>query len=432
MPDDLSRSLDRARWPLRIAYLVILLLATLTSLDPALDAAAAAARAGDAMNVRLTPRDALDAVRNLVLFAGWGLVWMATAPAGAGLRSLALAVLTGIAISVGVETAQLFSDVRRASPLDVLYNGGGAVIGAIVVVVAVRRLARHRAERSFVGLPAALFAGGYGMAVLGEALIPLFRQDRHSVWGDPLSRLAYSLRAIEPVSFGVLPLSEIVLFLPAGFFLAAAIAEAGNGYRRSGWIAAIVGSGLIVVTEVLRGAASVTIPAGPIVVHVLSVAAGAGAAALLLPWLTRTFRGAERPQLLFATYAGILALWNLRPYIPETDPSTWFTQLTGHWWMPMAFATARMDLFSVIDVTNGFFLYLPVGGLLAVWPFRRTGPWSGIVPGVVLAVLVEASQLFVAGRTLALADMLICAAGVWTGWVIVRRAGYPVRGQMLS
>ena len=432
MSEDLSRSLDRARWPLRIAYLLILLLATLTNLDPALDAGAAAARAGDALHVRLTPRDALDAVRNLVLFAGWGLVWMATAQGGAALRSLVLAVLTGVAVSVGVETAQLFSDVRRASPFDVLYNGAGAAAGAIVVVVAVRRLAGRRAERSFVGLPAALFAGGYGMAVLGEALIPLFRQERHAVWGNPLSRLAYSVRAIEPTTFGVLPLSEIVLFLPAGFFLAAAISEAGNGYRRSAWTAAVVGSALIVVTEVVRGAASVMIPAGPIIVHVASVAAGAAAAALLLPRITRTFRGAERPQLLFAVYAGILALWNLRPYIPETDPSAWLAQLTGHWWMPMAFATARMDLFSVIDVTNGFFLFLPVGGLLAVWPFRRTGAWSGIVPGIVLAAAVEATQLFVAGRTLALADVLIGAAGVWTGWVIVRRAGYPVRGQILS
>ena len=431
MPDDLSWNLDRARWPLRIAYLLILLLATLTNLDPVLDAGAAAARAGDALDLSLTPKDALDAVRNVVLFAGWGLVWMATAPAGATLRSMTLAVSTGIAVSLGVEAAQLLSDVRRASPLDVLYNGGGAAVGAIVVVVAVRRLARHRTERSFVGMPAALFAVGYGIAVLGEALIPLFRQERHSVWGNPVSRLVYSIRAIEPASFGVLPLSEIVLFLPAGFFLAAAISEAGNGYRRSAWMAAVVGSALIVVTELVRGAASVTIPAGPIVVHVTAVVAGAAAAAFLLPRITRTFRGAERPQLLFAVYAGIVALWSLRPYIPETNPSAWLAQLTGHWWMPMAFATARMDLFSVIDVTNGFFLFLPVGGLLAVWPFHRTGRWRGILPGVALAVLVEASQLFVAGRTLALADMLIGAGGVWTGWVIVRRAGYPVRGQLL-
>jgi len=321
--------------------------------------------------------------------------------------------------------------VRNASALDVLYNGAGAVIGAVLVVVAVRRLARHRSDRSFIGMPAALFAGGYGMVVLGEALIPLFRQERHSVWGDPVSRLVYSLRAIEPSSLSILPLSEIVLFLPAGFFLAAAIAEAGNGYRRSAWIAGVVASVLIVGTEVLRGAASVAIPAGPIVVHVASVAGGAAAAALLLPRVTRSFRGAERPQLLFAVYAGIVALWYLRPYIPETDPSVWFGQLAGRWWMPMAFATARMDLFTVIDVTSGFFLFLPVGGLLAVWPFRRTGPWSGIMPGIVLSVTVEAAQLFVTGRTLALADMLIGAAGVWAGWVIVRRAGYPVRGQML-
>lgn len=431
MTDDLSRSLDRVRWPLRIGYLLILLLATLTDLEPVLDPAAVAARAEGAVSFDLTPKDAIDAVRNVVLFAGWGLIWMATARAGGTARSLGLAVGTGVAISVGVETAQLFSRVRNASPLDVLYNGGGALIGALLLVLAVRRLARYTRTRSFVGLPAVVFAASYWVAVLGEALIPLFRQERLSVYGDPLSRFVTVLRAFDPASVAVLPLSEIVLFAPAGFLLATALVEAGWGYRRSGWIAAAAGSLLIVVVEVARAAASVIVPAGPILVHVGAVSAGAAAAALLLPVVARRLRGAERPQLLFALYVGVVALWYLRPYVPELSPSAWLDELAGNWWMPMAFAAARMDLFSVIDVTNAFFLFLPVGALLAIWPFRRGSRWGGIVPGLVLAAVVEAMQLFVVGRTLALADMLIAAAGVWTGWVVLTRAGFPPRGQML-
>ena len=430
MTHDLGNTLDRARWPLRVAYLAILLLATLADLEPVIDAGAAAARASGALDVDLSPKDLVDAARNLALFAGWGLIWMATAPAGRTVRSFALAVGTGVAISVGVEVAQLFSDIRKASPLDVLSNGGGALIGAATVVVLVRRLSRLRSARSFVGLPAALFAGSYGLAVLGEALIPLLRQVHLGVWGHPFSRFRHAIRVFDPASFAVLPLSEIVLFAPAGFFLAAALRESGFDYRRSGWIAALAGSILVVAAEIARGAASLAIAGGPMLVHVGALVAGSAAAALLLPRISRGLRGAERPQLLFALYSGLVALWYLRPYVPETRPSAWWAQLSGDWWMPMTFATGRMDLFSVLDVTTVFFLFLPLGGLLAVWPVRRSGPWAGIVPALVLGVGVEFAQVFVVGRTLAVADMLIAAAAAWSGWVVVRRAGFPVRGEM--
>lgn len=430
MTQNLSRTLDRARWPLRLAYLAILLLATLTRLEPVLDAGAAAARASGALDIDLSPKDLVDAARNLALFAGWGLIWMATAPAGRTLRSFGLAVGTGVSISVGVELAQLFSDVRKASPLDVLSNGGGALVGAATVIVLVRGLSRYRSKRSFVGLPAALFAGSYGFAVLGEALIPLTRQEHLGVYGSPISRFRFALSEFDPASFGVLPLSEIVLFAPAGFFLAAALREAGHGYRKAGWMAAAVGSALVALTEVARGGAGLVISGGPIVVHAVAVGMGAAAAALLLPRTTRSLRGAERPQALFAIYAGIVAVWYLRPYIVQGDPGEWLAQITSHWWMPMSFATARMDLFSVLDVTTVFFLFLPLGGLLAVWPVRRAGPWSGVVPAVVVGAMAEFAQLFIVGRYLSLADILIAAAAAWSGWVVVRRSGFPVRGEM--
>lgn len=431
MTDDLSRSLDRIRWPLRIAYVAVLLLATLTNLDPVLDTSTAAARAEGMFTVHLTPKALIDAARNVALFAGWGLVWMTTARPGRTMRSVALAVGTGILISIGVETAQLFSDVRNASTIDVLSNGGGALLGAVAVIVAVRWLSGFRGARSYVGLPAALFAAGYGLAILGEAFMPLLRQDRLSVYGDPLSRFKYALAGFDPASFGVLPLSEIVLYVPAGFFLAAALAEAGHGYRRSAWWGALGGSLLVVLAEIARGAASFEIPGGPILVHVLALSAGAFAAALLLPRVAQSLRGRERPVLLFGVYAIVVTSWYLRPYVPQTHPSAWLEQLTGHWWMPMAFAVARLDLFSIIDVTNVFFLFLPIGGLLAVWPLRLHGWWGGILPGLWLATGVEFAQLFIVGRTLALADILVAAAAVWTGSVLVRRAGFPVRGTML-
>jgi VanZ family protein len=357
---------------------------------------------------------------------------MATARAGRMVRVFWTAVATGTVISVGVETLQLFSKYRKASVLDVLANGGGAFLGALVFIVAIRWLAGKRADKSYVGIPATLFAGAYGIVILGEALVPYFRQTRLRVRGGPLERLSFALENYLPFSPADLPLSDTVLFAPAGFFLAVALVEAGLGHRKAGLIAAVTTSCLVVATEIAHGALSLAIRGGPIAVHVVSLAVGALGAIWLLPWIANNFRGRERPQLLYLVYTLILLPWFFRPYVPRFSPGAWMEELTGRWWLPMIYATSRMDVFSVIDVTNMFFLFVPVGCLLAAWPLRSAGRLVGIVPGLVLVVVLEGMQIFVAGRTMAIADMLIGMAGVWAGWVMIRMAGFPVRGTTLE
>ena len=62
----------------RLAYVVIVLLATLTQLDFSPDLAAAGQRLARAFTPSLGWRDAIDALRNLTLFAGLGAVWVVT------------------------------------------------------------------------------------------------------------------------------------------------------------------------------------------------------------------------------------------------------------------------------------------------------------------------------------------------------------------
>lgn len=430
--DGLGRSFEAARWPIRVAYLAILLMATLTKLEPTLDAGAVVGRAGRMLHPDFVLADVIDAVRNILLFAGWGLVWMATARAGRTVKVLWTAVATGTLISVGVETLQLFSRHRKASVLDVLANGGGAFLGALAFIVAVRWLAAKRNDKSYVGMPAALFAGAYGLVALGESFVPYFRQQHLRVWGGPLERLSFALENFRPFTPYDMWLSESVLFAPAGFFLAVALVEAGLSVRKSSLVAAIVGPALIIGAEIAHGAVSLEIRGGPIATHAVSVALGALCAVWLLPWISANFRGRERPQLLYTVYVAMLLPWFLRPYVPRLSPAAWVNELTGTWWLPMIYATGRMDLFSVLDVTNMFFLFLPLGGLLAAWPLRKSGRLAGLVPGLLLVVILESMQIFVAGRTLALADMLIGMAGIWAGWILIRMAGFPVRGVTLG
>ena len=88
-----------------------------------------------------------------------------------------------------------------------------------------------------------------------------------------------------------------------------------------------------------------------------------------------------------------------------------------------------MDFFSVADVCAPFFLFLPLGGLLAVWPLRLRGPLRGPLSGLWLPLALEAGQLLVSGRTLDITDILIQASGTATGWAVMRLAGYRPYGE---
>jgi glycopeptide antibiotics resistance protein len=92
----------------------------------------------------------------------------------------------------------------------------------------------------------------------------------------------------------------------------------------------------------------------------------------------------------------------------------------------------RLDMFSVVDVSGPFLLYLALGALLAVWPLRLRGRLSGFAPAIYLAVATEIAQIVVAERLLDVTDLMIQASGATAGWVVVRRAGFRPYGAQLA
>lgn len=424
----LGSTLDRARLPARLALAGVVLLATLSSFHLDADPSHVAARFARALDPQVGARDAIDALRNLALFAGWGVVWMATSGSGRTARQLGLAVLSGAAISVGVETAQLFSAVRNASVLDVLTNTIGTAIGAVGFIVLVRLAAGLRGRRSFVGVPALAIAGAYGMACFLEAAVPLFRQEQlPGVWGGPLTRLAAVLATFEWRSIRDLPVEDFLLFLPAGFFAVAAFVEAGLGYGAARTRTIAVGAALALLAELFHGVNGQPIIVGAVVVHGLAVAAGAVLASAFLPELSQSLRGAARPRALLRLLAVLIALWALRPWVPEFLPLG--ERLSPHWWVPLAALGGRMDVFSVVDVVGPFCLYFSLGALLAVWPWRLRGWMANLWPAVWIAFGTEALQLFVQGRFVDITDPLVQLAGAVIGWTVIRRAGYRPYGE---
>jgi len=424
--------MDQLRVPARLAYLGMLLFATLSSLRLDLDPVAMAERMGRMLRPTVSARDAIDGARNVTLFAGWGLVWMVTAAPGRSWTILRNAVLTGGCISLVVECLQLLSDRRTASLLDVATNSGGALLGALLLVLIVLGLARVSDRRSFVGVPASMFALCCGVAVAGEAAVPLFRQElARSMSGGVMDRLSIAVQMFSWGSLFEVPLGDFLLFLPAGIFGVAALYEAGRGYRQAAVLIGLGAIPLFTFVEIAHGILGIPIHAGSAVVHISAVSVGAGAAAAALPAFTRRVRGAERPRLLTTGYGAYLMLWAFRPYIPETNPTAILRKLSTEWWIPLRSLGMRVDMFSVVDVVGPFLLYLPLGGLLAVWPLRLTGRLAGFAPAIYLAAATEASQLFTVGRTLDITDFMVQAAGAVVGWTIVRRGGFRPYGSQV-
>ena len=421
--------LQRARIIARLGYLAILLLATLTPFAADTDSGNVAQRLSRALHPTLGGGDVIDGARNIVLFAGWGAVWALTA--STTLRRIVLdATLTGAAVSTLVETLQLFSSNRVASLVDVATNTAGAFAGALGLLMVAALANERRGARSFVGMPALFFGASYCTAAWLEAVIPLFRHDSLVLAGGPAARLAAALSAFRLDSVLDLPLTDLPLFVPAGALAVAALAEHGVPYHAARGRVILWGLVLAGVAELLHGPVGQPISAGSALLHALAIAVGAWAAARWLSPLTVALRGADRPRGLVIVYAAILACWAWRPFLPEDQLGSIIAKVTRDWYVPLRALGGQQDFFSVVDVCAPFFLYLPLGGLLAVWPWRRQGAWSGPWPGVWLALGLEFSQVLVLGRFLDITDCMVTASGVLVGWAIFRRAGYRTYGEM--
>jgi VanZ family protein len=379
------------------------------------------------------PADVVDGMRNVVLFAGWGLVWCLTAPLHRLWRSVALATLTGMLMSVTVETAQLFSPERHASILDVTTNTAGALAGALAVAVVLRLATGRRASRSFVGIPMFVLALSYGTAAALEILLPGLRQEMlDGAWGGPLSRLRV---ALEHVGWGWAPprilLVQVLLLLPAGAFLVATLVEARWSYARAFLLAATAGPALILLLEVARGTSGQPIVPVMALTHAAGFIAGAALTWRFLPGLTTRLRGPARPLALLAAYTLVLLIWRWQPFALNLDPGHILDSFRPQHLLPLQAAAMKMDIFSASVVAIGFLLHVPLGAILAVWPLRRHGPLAHLLPGLWITALVEAGQIFIAGRFFDITDILLGAAGVAAGWILMRRAGFRPYGYLL-
>lgn len=425
--------MKRAALPARLAYIVVIALATLS--EPTLPAAAP--QVGERLERALSPAlrrvDAVDAVRNVVLFAGWGAVWTITAEAGRAWPIVARATAAGMLISIGAETMQLLTPGRSPSVLDVFTNGAGAFLGALGLAVLIVLLRAGRGQRSYLGQPLIVFGAGYAAAVLLDAFSPLLAVDRIAgAWGTAGERLGMALRDASARSLGDFALFDLLLAAPAGGLLVAALAEMHVSRARAALMISLAAPVAFLLVELARGAAGYPLSPGGVLARSAGVALGAWATVRALPRLTQALRGAARPLAFIAAYVLVLAAWALRPFSPEFETAWIRAKLTVDRFIPLKIYRENVGVFAAADALLPVCLFLPLGALLAIWPLRRRGPLSGVLPALYLAAVLEGTQIFVMGQLFDITELLIAWAALVLGWAAARRAGLRPYGEALS
>ena len=417
----------------RLAYVAIILLATVTELHFSPDLTAATHRLARAFTPSLGWRDAIDGLRNTVLFAGLGVAWVMTSLSGRVRAEIERATLVGFGLSVTVEGLQVFSPIRTASIVDVTTNTLGALAGALVVALWLAALHRARGARSYLGVPTFLFAGAYTLAVLCEALTPLFRSaPLPRLTGGPLARLRATLGLALPLRVVEVPWSDLLLFAPAGFLVVMLLSERGRSARQTWQVVAIVGAVCAFGAELVHGLFGQSIRWEAAATHAVAVGAGAWWAKRRLASLSQALRAETRALAAIAAYALLLVLWGLRPFLPQTDFDAITEQLTAAHLVPLASLAERVDVFSALHVAQQFLLFLPLGCLLAVWPLRLRGRWSHLWPAVWLALGIEGAHLVILDRYFDVTNALIAFAALGIGWLAMRRSGFAPYGEAVA
>ncbi len=417
----------------RLAYVAIILVATLSNLhaDPTwADVPPRFARALD-----LTPRlsDAIDAVRNILLFAGLGVVWIATSRLQRPGATLFRVVIISFLMSGCIEALQLFSPVRNASLIDVTTDTIGGLAGGLITLAAFALMNDRADERSYFGIPSALLAVNYGVATIMEAFMPLFRQDLLPQLGGSIGeRIGRAIAAIRPDSITQIPLIDVLVFFPAGVFGAIALMESGVSTGLATLITICVAAVIYPLVEVVHGVAAEPIVLGAALTHVVAATLGAMCAAGAMGSFAARFPVRARARIVAVAYSLAIAVWSWRPFRLDLSAASMAEQFTSSHLVPLKALAERGDLFSVTDVVAQGVLFVPLGALLAVWPLRVKGPLRGVLPAIYLAILLEAGKIPIAERFMDVTHILIQSAGAALGFLLLRRVGYKIRGELAN
>ncbi len=411
------------RWKLRPPFVLLVLwglfvlYGTTIPFDFSASTAQVAAKFQKVLEQPWQAASRMDIVSNVLLFVPWGFlcsIWLADRGHGYAV-SLILASLTGVALSGFAEFLQLFTPTRTTSLIDVATNLSGSVAGAVIGWPLARwasPLARPWLGRMVSGRP--MLAGSL-LVVAGLMISDLAPFDVSIDLGDvktsiKSARLIPFGPAVDGSEFPAEPWSwarETLTWTLVGGVFMLAFREAGRtGFRAIGGSAAAAG-GLSLAIEVLQltirsRATDATSVFWSLAGSILGAAmVGRSGAADSRRWLG--------PAMALWFVIGIIEAWTPPNF---AWPAT--RVLTPERLVPFLGYYRRTDIYALADLISQTLFFVPLGALLAVRHPRISAP-ACVGIGLLLGVVLEAGQLFLADRTSEITDALSAGFGAGMG-----------------
>jgi len=318
-----------------------------------------------------------DFVANILLYLPYGLFWVQALRRWPPIARIVFVVLSGLALSAGIELIQFYEPSRDSSLSDVYSNTLGVVVGSMAGAVLSSRQFSWRAgsmgRRPFIVLLISCW--------LGYRLFPYVPViDLHKYWA-----------AVKPLVFSpVLPPLDLyrhaVIWLAVALLLEALFGVAGSR------LALLLLLPVVLFARVL------------IVDAVLSPAEVAGGALATLVWCGFLWRLQSRAPIIAALFASVVVIDALQPFQ--------FSAVAHPFgWIPFGgFMRGSVE----VNVRSFFEKVFTYGTL--IWLIARAG--SKLVVAVCvstgLVLCLRLSQVFLPGRSAEITDaiMLLIVAGV--------------------
>lgn len=328
-------------------------------------------------------------------------------------RRVAASGLVGFLVASGVETGQLFVPGRIPSIFDIVGQAGGSLIGALAaqgVLEAGRglpaRLGGVLRARPLLGPLAVLLA-----VLAGDALFPYsVTLDVSTVWGNVKRAAWWPLDGLRAHPWHAVLVDRLLPFAAV-----AVVAQEAVSRRPSLAVRAGIGGLVVAFAGGLELAKLFIEGRSPQASNVLLVAAGALLGTAAAPLINPLGRTAKRWGLTVAGVA-LVTYHQLRPFDFTGSATAIRDKAARIEWVPFASYIMADPQVALLATAKK----LVLGGLLGMIlhaPGRHAGVWWMLL----LAALLEITQLAEVSHQTSLTDAFLLTLGAWFGALLLAR-----------
>ncbi len=381
-----------------------------------------------------------DWVVSTALYAALSFAVMgAVARRGRGWLAALLVVPAGIALTFGVEYAQVYFPPRTVSVNDIVAESAGVAIGVLAWLAAGRRITDWGWRLVHASTPEGLASRllpGYLVLLVCARLMPfdfvVGQVELETKWAEGKIRIPGLVANPEPIGHvAAKALLNFATFLPVGLLAAFA------ARRRKVHLPLLLA--VPVATEVGQlFAYSRTADAIDIATGLAGVYAGWRLGPPLYARLRATTRTA--PEALGGWWYALVAIWLAfvlytawQPFDFSIDPSAFASDASR---IPR-FGLRRVTLAPLVDYywnskyvaldlfVRKFLSFVPLGVLAALRLrdlYRRGATARLLVAAAALALVIEAGRYFLPSHQPSVTDVFVRCGGAWFGYALTRHA----------